>query len=87
MLTGIQHKLAMITGLSEGFISHVLSGNRRPSWKNSKKLAKVTFTDPILWLEGTPKQMRAALNELEISYTIKKKDNGQKETFTITDKG
>jgi len=55
--------LAKKTGLSESFISRLLSekNNSRPSFKAAKKLAVVTNTDILLWLEGNKKELKQAV--------------------------
>jgi transcriptional regulator with XRE-family HTH domain len=75
MLNGIQHKISQMTRLSEGFISQIVQGKRRPSWKNAKKLAAATHTRPILWLDGTPAEIRASLAQLKIEYKITRNEN------------
>lgn len=49
------------TGISQPAISNILAGRRRPSWKYAKKLAEVTSTDPALWLDGSPEEIKSAL--------------------------
>jgi len=83
MLSGIQRKISIMTGISEGYVSCIVNGIKQPSWQVAKKIAVVTFTDPVLWLDGTPEQKRAALDDLEIHYTIEKKGNGQKKAYII----
>ncbi|MBC8442023.1 MAG: helix-turn-helix transcriptional regulator [Deltaproteobacteria bacterium] len=58
-----QVEIAKLVGVSTGFISRVLSKTDplKPSWKTAKKLAKATNTDPVLWLEGTPDQIKAGI--------------------------
>ncbi len=58
-----QTTIAKKTGLSESFISRLLSekNNSRPSFKSAKKLAIVTNTNPILWLEGDKKEIKQAI--------------------------
>ena len=46
-----QVELAKKAGITEGMVSFILSGERRPSWDVAKKLAKATGTDPYLWME------------------------------------
>jgi transcriptional regulator with XRE-family HTH domain len=60
-----QSKLAKVIGKSEAFVSHLLSGKRRPNWQTAKLLAAATGTSEALWLEGTPGQMRTALDKLK----------------------
>jgi len=55
--------LAKEIGISQGFFSNILCGRRRPHYKTAKKLAAVTNTDPILWLEGSPEEIKQALSK------------------------
>jgi len=61
MITTQQH-IANAAGVSRAHIGHILNGIRRPSWRLAKTLAEITGTDPVLWLEGTSEEIRAALN-------------------------
>ena len=54
--------IATAAGLKQGTLSNIIAERRRPSWKAAKRLARITGTKPELWLEGTEKEMRAALN-------------------------
>lgn len=58
-----QKDLVEATGIHQATISNILTGHRRPSWGNAKKLAAATGTDVALWMEGTPEQIRAAVFE------------------------
>lgn len=55
--------MARKAGVFKGFISRILSLNDpiRSSWKAAKKLANVIGTDPVLWLEGEPEEIRQML--------------------------
>lgn len=65
-----QTYIAQITGLHVSTISNIINGLRRPSWRSAKILAKATQTDPTLWLEGSPDDIKAAL------FTKEGGDNG-----------
>ncbi len=67
-------KIAANVGLTQGALSNILAGRRRPHYKTAKKIASVTKTDPILWLEGSPEQLRRALSK-------NKPANGPDENF------
>jgi len=69
--TNIAHK----AGVSPCFISMCLSGKKRPSWRTAKKIALATQTDPVVWLEGSPDEIRSAIlgNNITLGYK-----NGQK---------
>lgn len=60
-----QAAVAREAGISEGFLSQILSGVRRPRWEKAKKLAKATETTPDLWLEGAPAEIREATGLLK----------------------
>ena len=57
-----QTELSKIVGISQGYLSQIISRERTPSWRIAKKLAEMVNTSPLLWLEGSPEQMRAALS-------------------------
>lgn len=63
MERGTQRKLSQLTGLSTGYVSEILSGKKRPTWNTAKIIAATTGTDPVLWMDGTPEQIRDALQE------------------------
>ncbi len=58
-----QAKIAKQLNVSNALISMLVSTRRRPSWKRAKQLAEITGTEPVLWLEGTTEQIKAALEE------------------------
>ena len=60
-----QRKLAKEAGVTQQMISQILSGKARPSWKTAKRLAKATSSPPILWMEGSPEQLKAAVKKID----------------------
>lgn len=58
MKTLTQRKIAEKSGVSEAFVSLILSGERRPSWDVAKKLARATRTGVALWMEGPADRIR-----------------------------
>ncbi len=62
MKKNIQKSISDSTGIHPSTLSNIMRGARRPSWKKAKILAEVTGTDPVLWLEGTPEQIRQAVS-------------------------
>ena len=58
-----QTQIAKNSGVSPGFISLCMSGKKRPSWGKAKKIAATTGTDPVVWMEGTPEEIRTAIRE------------------------
>jgi transcriptional regulator with XRE-family HTH domain len=58
-----QVELAKKAGITEGMMSFILNGERRPSWDVAKKLAAATGTDPHLWMESeTEAKIKAIKN-------------------------
>lgn len=51
-------KLANDAGYSRQYICNLLSGRQKPTYRIAKALAKVTSTDVMLWLEGSPDELR-----------------------------
>ena len=58
-----QTEIAKSVGITQGHLSNILSKRKTTSWKTAKKLAKTTNTDPILWLEGSSQDIKAALKQ------------------------
>lgn len=56
-----QTQIAEKSGLHVSTVSNILTGCRRPSWKNAKRLAEATNTDPVVWLEGSPDEIKNAI--------------------------
>jgi len=42
-------------------LSQILGGQRKAGWRTAKRLAAVTDTDPVLWLEGSPGEIKTAI--------------------------
>jgi len=59
---GAQTQIVKSTGISHSMVSLILAGKKRPSWSNAKKLASATGTSPVLWMDGSPEEIRAALS-------------------------
>lgn len=62
MKHGDQRKIASAAKVTASHLSAVLKGRTRPSWQVAKRFAKATKTDPVVWLEGTPDEIRAAID-------------------------
>ena len=56
-----QIDIAKAANTTQPAISNILTGKRRPSWDLAKRLAEATNTDPVLWMDATPEEIRAAL--------------------------
>ena len=56
-----QDEAAKKAGISQGFVSLILTGQRRPDWELAKALAELTKTDVALWMEGDETAKRDAL--------------------------
>jgi transcriptional regulator with XRE-family HTH domain len=56
-----QVEIAKKAGISQGFVSLILTGQRRPDWDLAKLLAEITKTDVALWMEGDESEKREAL--------------------------
>jgi transcriptional regulator with XRE-family HTH domain len=62
MKHGTKTTIAKKTGISNAYLSMILSGKRRPSWQNAKKLAKVTHTKIELWMDGDMQRINEVLD-------------------------
>ena len=56
-------KIAKQAGFSRQYLCNILAGRKKPSYKTAKSLSTVTQTDPIIWLEGTPDEIRQAISK------------------------
>ena len=54
--------IAEMADVSKQALSNILNGRRRPSWGTAKRLAFATKTNPVLWLEGTPVEIKKAID-------------------------
>ncbi len=61
MKTIKQSQIAMDAGISRSMLSQILGGQRKAGWRTAKRLAAVTDTDPVLWLEGSPGEIKTAI--------------------------
>ena len=66
MKHGIQKAIADKIGVSPAFINGILHGRKRPSWKTANKLAEATGTNPVLWMDGSPCDIRSAVSKMII---------------------
>jgi transcriptional regulator with XRE-family HTH domain len=48
-------------GISQGFLSNILAGRRRPHYKKAKDLAERSGVPVEIWMEGDPDQIREIL--------------------------
>jgi len=64
------NQIAKRAGMSLSGLSNVLAGRRRPSWSTAKRLAAATDTDPVLWLEGSPNEIKKAISQESDALTI-----------------
>lgn len=48
-------------GISQGFLSNILAGRRRPHYRKAKQLALRSGIPVDLWMDGNPDDIRAAL--------------------------
>lgn len=65
MKHGDHKKIAQGARITGAHLSLILHAKARPSWPTAKRLAAATGTDPIVWLEGSPAEIRAAIEKAE----------------------
>lgn len=53
-------KIATRSGLARATVANIIAGRSRPSWAAAKRIASATNTQPVLWLEGDKKTLKAA---------------------------
>ena len=56
-----KYQIAKKAGISAGFFSDILNGNKRPRYATAKRIARATSTSPILWVDGSPENMQRAV--------------------------
>ena len=54
-------KIAKAADVSVTYIHYLVKAEKRPNWKRAKQLARITGTNPVLWLEGTEQEIKTAL--------------------------
>ena len=62
MKHGDQKKIARRAEISEALLSAILLDQKRPSWTTAKRLAAVTNTDPVIWMESTGEKIKEAIS-------------------------
>jgi transcriptional regulator with XRE-family HTH domain len=60
-----QYQISKLANISPAMLSGIMNGKARPSWPTAKRLAEVTGTDPVIWLEGTPEELQAIFEQME----------------------
>ena len=58
-----QTEIIKRSGIHQSTLSNILTGRSRPSWSTAKRLAAATDTDPVLWLEGSPNEIKKAISQ------------------------
>jgi transcriptional regulator with XRE-family HTH domain len=66
MKTNKQTHIAKKAGITDGFLSQILTGIRTPAWETAKKLFEVTGIPPEIWMEArnNPEQIKHLVKEL-----------------------
>ncbi|MBI5846229.1 MAG: helix-turn-helix transcriptional regulator [Deltaproteobacteria bacterium] len=65
MKRGFVNELARQAGISHSHVSNILCGRKRPRYKIASYLAGATGTEIYIWMEGTPYDIRSAIEEAE----------------------
>jgi transcriptional regulator with XRE-family HTH domain len=58
-----QQSIANAAGITQGYLSAIITRRKIPSFKTAKKIASATNTNPILWCDGTEDEIKAALKQ------------------------
>jgi DNA-binding XRE family transcriptional regulator len=56
-----QDKAAQKAEITQGYLSLIITGKRRPDWDLAKVLAEMTKTEVALWMEGDEMTKRRAI--------------------------
>ena len=60
-----QRKLAQAVKVSQVSICKYLNGKMRPRWLVARRLEKATGIPAPMWMEATPKELKAAWAEVQ----------------------
>lgn len=60
MKFNISHKAKQL-GISQGFLSNILAGRRRPHYMKAKAMAERSGVPVEVWMEGDPDEIREIL--------------------------
>ena len=60
-----QTQVAIKAKISQGYLNEIIHGTKTPRWEVAKRVAEATRTNPVLWLDGTPEERRAAIEALK----------------------
>jgi transcriptional regulator with XRE-family HTH domain len=72
-----QARISKMAGVSASMLSMVMNGKKRAGWKTAKKMSGATKTKTILWLEGSPEEIVAAI-QAHVDRNEGKKGTGRK---------
>jgi len=64
MKNTIKIEIGRQVGIAQSTLSNILNGRRRPSWNVAKKLANVTGSSPVDWMEANPDSLKKIINNI-----------------------
>jgi transcriptional regulator with XRE-family HTH domain len=56
-------EIAVKAGISKAMVCQIFLGKKRAGWRSAKRLAEATQTDPVIWLEGSPEEIKNAITK------------------------
>jgi transcriptional regulator with XRE-family HTH domain len=59
-----QYQIAALAGISAPMFCQIISGKAKPSWRTAKRLAQVTMSDPVEWMESPPETLRIIIQRM-----------------------
>ncbi len=65
MNTYTQKQIAEEVGISAVYLCRLAKGLRQPSWTVAKKLANLTNSDPVVWLDGDPEERQQIIKQMK----------------------
>ncbi len=63
-----QKKIAVSASISPDFLSHIIRGRRRCPRDVALRLEEVTEISKVIWVWGTPEEIRSAVNKYKNQY-------------------
>lgn len=71
MMKRTQKQIAAESRISAPYLSQSSTGKRVATYRVAKRIAELIGCDPIVFLEGTPEDIRAALSKTSIGANAK----------------
>ena len=58
-------RISALAGISPGLLSDVLNHGKRVSWSTAKRLAEVTNSSPVDWMESDIEKLKSIIEDIK----------------------